>query len=346
MRERNSYRIIIQRILALLIVGVLYVTHAYGNSKQFRFTNNTGQAADDMHINFSRSVTFPNNPADPGTPLQNPPGSFKEASGSGSSRVHLAAGLTGTGVAAGGSIVLTFSWPSGSTPKIRSAFWTKGNTLTPANADYLRPAMKPENQNRNSWVSLPATGDGYYLVTLDGQSFEFFTVAGETAAQTAARFADLINSMTFGTVLDLTESSIDYRAEIYGEGTVLTVDILNQDSTQTMSIESLIADPIPTLGQWGVIIFTLLLLTFGAVFIRKNQMQLAGMPNGTSDHSSQQPWYALMLEKNFPKTLLVMVVLLSLIIFLVYGTVTSLDIGGILLSAIILSYLWNFLNIK
>lgn len=101
---------------------------------------------------------------------------------------------------------------------------------------------------------------------------------------------------------------------------------------------------VPTLSEWGIILFTLLLLGFGIVFIRRNQRQLAFA--GAAEGTSSMSWYDADSFKGFPLTILVAVMLISGLILLFYGEITTLDIGGILASAAIVAYLWHFMKIK
>ena len=146
---KSLSRIVI--VLTVLASLQLVSLAAFGNSKQFKFTNNTGQKANDLHIKFNRSVTFHPNPDDPGTPIQDPKGTFKNANGSGTSNVNLAEGVSGTGVANGASVTISFDWPSGSEPNLKSARWTKSNTLSPRRNDYLGNYLRFD-RIQNTWV--------------------------------------------------------------------------------------------------------------------------------------------------------------------------------------------------
>lgn len=103
-------------------------------------------------------------------------------------------------------------------------------------------------------------------------------------------------------------------------------------------------NPIPTLSEWGIILFTLLLLSFGIIFIRRSQRQLALV--GATEDYYKMSWFQADSFKGFPLTLLLAIVLISVIIFLTYGLVTTIDLGGIVISALIVAYLWHFLKME
>jgi hypothetical protein len=255
-------------VFLCLLQGAM-TSSAYGNAKRFKFTNNKGALATDLHIWFDRTrppVTFPPNPDDPGTPIQNPKGTFKEASGSGTWRVNLAKGIDGgTGVANGNSLILTFDFPGPGVPTVRCARWTQGGDgtiesnprLWPKGVKWLGKELK-KKKNKNEWVMVPATGDGHIAVTIDGITYDFFSTAGASAAATAAAFAGFINGIPLGTVLAFSENSVTYAAEVYGIDDPITVEVITQDSTQPVTITTLPAEGcIPSLTLWGLILFIL-----------------------------------------------------------------------------------------
>lgn len=99
---------------------------------------------------------------------------------------------------------------------------------------------------------------------------------------------------------------------------------------------------VPTLSEWGVILFALLLLAFGIVFIRRQETQLALANQAGTSRQDAAPW--LIPVTGFPKALLATVPMVTFLIFIFYGEVTTLDIFGILLSSAILAYLWCYLR--
>lgn len=111
------------------VLGCLATTAAVARAgtKQYTFTNNTGQPANDLHIEFNQAVTF--------TP--NPPAPFTVSAGSGTANVD----FSGGSVAAGGVVVVSFT-TSGSGPTIKRGWWTLNGqslgNLGPANTDPWR----------------------------------------------------------------------------------------------------------------------------------------------------------------------------------------------------------------
>ncbi len=222
---------------------------SYGDAKQFKFTNNTGQKADDLHIEFKRAVTFHPNPDDPGTPIQDPTGTFKNANGSGSSTVDLAEGVTGTGVAAGANVVITVDGGSGNEPEVKSARWTKSNTLSPGRGDYLGLPLHFD-QAENSWVFNPATGNGQYMVVIDLIPYFFYTVAGADGIMTAMMFAAFIDSLPYGDVLFLEGNSVVYTGNSIGIQPNIEFIVIQEDLTQPV-MHQIIPQPTPILNLWS-----------------------------------------------------------------------------------------------
>lgn len=235
-------------VLSVLASLQLISLAALGNAKQFKFTNNTGQHANDLHIEFSRTVTFHPNANDPGTPIQDPTGTFKNASGSGASTVNLAEGVSGTGVANGASVTITVDWPSGSEPNLRSARWTKSNTLSPGRNDWLGNPLRFDRAN-NTWVMNTATGNGQYIVMIDQVPYPFQTISGADGMITAMMFADFIRSLPFGDVLAQIDNSVLFTGNSLSDGPNVEFIVIQQDLTQPVMSE-LIPSPLPSEAIW------------------------------------------------------------------------------------------------
>jgi len=127
------------------------------------------------------------------------------------------------------------------------------------------------------------------------------------------------------------------------EATLMVKDYYGRKSYDTLNIYvGGPEDPIPTLSEWGIILFALLLLAFGIVFVRRQQLALGG--GGEVSGDIKQSWLTNKMLRKFPLVLLAVVPIVSALIFIVYGEITTLDISGILLSSIILAYIYLFLR--
>jgi len=261
---------IANNLLLTLMLLLAITLNALGNAKQYKFTNKTDQKATDLHIEFNKAVTFHPNPADPGTPIQDPPGTFKEASGSGSTTVNLAAGVTGSGVDTGDAVVLTFDWGGGSKPpQIKRAYWTKGNTLRPGRDDRLGGALRFDDAE-NTWVMNPATGNGQYLVIIDHTPYFFHTTPGDDGVITAMKFAAFIDSLPFGQLLEIQGNTVRYTGNAYGDGPNIIMEVLQQDITQPVQVQML---PHPVAPDF-----------LAAQQIGKSSVRLHWQPDSLADH--------------------------------------------------------------
>jgi hypothetical protein len=111
-------------------------------------------------------------------------------------------------------------------------------------------------------------------------------------------------------------------------------DITEPDATV------IVAGQIPTVPEWGLIIFTLLLLTVGTIFIQRRVM-IAGANGGTMQLS--QPTNApLFVPPVFAKVLAATITLalvgFATVVWLA-GSITPTDAGGTLISAVIVAYM-------
>jgi hypothetical protein len=204
---------------------------------QWKFINKTGQHAQDLHLKWEGDVSWPGT----GTPPQQPANTFAAAHGNGSSSVGLAMAQTGTGVpvqAPAASVVIDFHY-TGPKPVLTEAWWTFTNSTTelelPGMPSPIRLKVSPGKTNE--WAMAPATGDGVLAVTLDDVVTQFYTVSGETGAQTAARFGALIDSTPFGEVLSLNDSRISFNGHSYNDlSPNIAVEIIQQDTTQPVIV--------------------------------------------------------------------------------------------------------------
>jgi hypothetical protein len=263
-------------------VALILATCAFGTAtpqafadgvQQYKFENNTGVHANDLHIVFSvTGVSFrpdPLHPAD--ATLSSPSGTFTSGNGSGTATIDLAQGFTGSGVNSGASVILSFNYAGSPAPRVKSAYWTTNNTTD--GSGKVGQDMKPDKTVSNYWAAATATGNGRLLVTIDGVQSEFDTTSGDSASATATKFATFLNGFPLASVIGQSAGSILYAANVYGTGTnSITVTILAQDSTQSVTVTDIPwSETIPTLSQWGLITLALMLVAAGIVSIRRHQ---------------------------------------------------------------------------
>ncbi len=245
LRKENHGHESVGRMSRLLIAGVIMVGMsmvagtAIGKMKQAKFTNNSSMKATDLHIEFQRGslkVTgvFPVN----SLPIND---SDKTAS-----TINLKAGDFGTGVKAGDSIIITFEY-SGSDPKVKSAWWTSGNTLDPqgkhekgkqGTGDYIPDGELIGTDVTLQWVGAQATGDGVYMVLIDAQPMEFDTLPGEPVDSVSARFSQFIQGLEFGNVLAEDIGVVQCTGYSYFTDIPnFQIDIIQQDSTLEIFVD-------------------------------------------------------------------------------------------------------------
>jgi hypothetical protein len=101
--------------------------------------------------------------------------------------------------------------------------------------------------------------------------------------------------------------------------------------------------PIPTISQWGLIIFVLLLLSFGAGFIYKQQYSFAGIGNNSKSEISQKiiPFDKKIYFKTLSVISLLAVIVLSILAF--YNIISRIDVIGTVISLFILTYILHIL---
>ena len=247
MRSNNENRRIVSGglvarmfVLGAIMLGMSMVAGtAIGKMKQAKFTNNSSTKATDLHIEFQRGsmqVTgvFPVN----SLPIND---SDKKAS-----TINLKAGDLGAGVNAGDSIIITFKY-SGSDPKVKSAWWTSGNTLKPngnhkkgqqGTGDYIPDGELTGTDVTLQWVGSQATGDGVYMVLIDAQPLEFDTLPGEPVDSVSARFSQFILDLEFGNVLAEDIGVVQCTGYSYFTDIPnLQVDVIQQDSTLEVFVD-------------------------------------------------------------------------------------------------------------
>jgi hypothetical protein len=103
---------------------------------------------------------------------------------------------------------------------------------------------------------------------------------------------------------------------------------------------------VPTLSQWGLIILSILLLTFGVVAIRTRQLVLSGSQAESKMSIRQLPWDKSLFGKVLVAVALGLIGVFTLGILLAGYELTSADVPGSLLTIPLLAYLGHAVLIK
>ena len=97
--------------------------------------------------------------------------------------------------------------------------------------------------------------------------------------------------------------------------------------------------PVPTLPQWGLLIFAMLLLSYGSVFIYNRQLATAGTV--CSDQKSISHFHPPFVRKTYFKVLSVVLLLVfgAFVIIKLFSSISAIDIGGTIISSFLFAYI-------
>jgi hypothetical protein len=238
--------------------------------QQYKFKNNETQKAKDIHIDFDRPVKkIPPNPNPNNDPtIQDPSGTFPNCaggSGTGTNSIDMATGLTGSGVAVGSSVTLTFDFDGTTVPSVKKWYWTK-DSLNNGPGDMLGTEKKPK-AGIIEFAAATSTGNGKIELIIDNVSDTFNIPPGLTGDLTAVAFQNFVNAIPFAlairnnNIVKVLHNSFSDNSE--GE---FSISIVQNDATQQIILNESVQD-IPTLTEWGLIILGVILLGVGVVFI-------------------------------------------------------------------------------
>ncbi|NNC95563.1 MAG: T9SS type A sorting domain-containing protein [Chitinophagales bacterium] len=262
----------IRAILTTAAALLLLSTMTYANSKSFTFTNNTGEVAKDLHIEFQRSTNYVS---------QTPANSFENQNGDGTSRQNFGQG-TGTGVPAGGSIKIKVSWPSGSTPKVKKAWWTNSGDEDKINkSDKIGNYLKFDRAS-GEFVNANATGNGQYMITAQGIPYMFQQTPGDLPSQSAAKFATFIDNIDIGAVLALNGNVVDFTIYDLDNPNNIDIQIVQMDLTQPFIFQTM---PMPTPPEFTQ-----------HQQMSANDFMLMWEPHPLADHYLLQGWDMLLQD--------------------------------------------------
>ncbi|HFA49253.1 MAG TPA: hypothetical protein ENJ95_09575 [Bacteroidetes bacterium] len=96
---------------------------------------------------------------------------------------------------------------------------------------------------------------------------------------------------------------------------------------------------VPTMGQWATILFALIMLSFGVVFVMRQQVAVAGMGNAASSFSSGIPFDKSIFGKILAYVMLGLALVFAVAISAFGYEMTNADVPGSLLAGPALAYL-------
>ena len=114
------------------------------------------------------------------------------------------------------------------------------------------------------------------------------------------------------------------------------------DMNFTMQIGAAVAAAVPTLGEWGLILLSLLLLTFGMVALHSREVSLAGAGTTSSSFPTklhQWPFDKAAFGKMLVLVMLGLAVVFSLAVSAFGYEMTDADVPGSLVAGPVLAYL-------
>lgn len=226
--------------VSLAVCGLALGTAHAQKSKEYKFTNDTGKDAQDLHIDFNHGVTWTGT-----VPEQSPKETFKEAETKGSSKVGLAAGQSGSGVKAGDSVSITFEY-DGTTPKVKNSKWTYDNkTCLTANSSFQDMVCM---EALVMFDGGPATGNGMLMVVIDNQPHPFQTLPGDPPWVTAEKFASLVSNIPWGDVSEVGPQHVRFTGLSYfSQKPNVIVEMVQPDFTQLINVMPV--KPLPCPGD-------------------------------------------------------------------------------------------------
>ncbi len=218
------------KTLTAIFAMIVFITMAaHADVRKITFVNNTGEDADDLHIEFTRNgvIWDRNAPHDFDNTRNNPPGSPKY-------------NFWGTTIEAGDSTTLTFTCDG--EIKIKEWWWTKGGN-NEKDGDKVGKSKKDNGGAVLIFNGGPATGNGLIRVSLGDDNAMFQTMPGMMPQQTVNMLATMLNQhFNSGPEIRMYErfnspTSVMMAGNTLGDSSqMLTVQILNNDASQPAQI--------------------------------------------------------------------------------------------------------------
>jgi hypothetical protein len=96
---------------------------------------------------------------------------------------------------------------------------------------------------------------------------------------------------------------------------------------------------VPTMGQWGMILFAIIMLSFGVIFVMRQQVALAGMGNASASFSNGLPFDKTSFGKILAYVMIGLAATFAVAITVFGYEMTDADVPGSLLAGPALAYL-------
>ncbi len=279
MKNLKNQRSNLHKVLTILMM-LLYCSLSIDAiaQAQYKFTNKEGVNAKDIHIKFNRPVIkYPPNPNPNNDPTtQSPSGTFPLCAGGtapGTSTIDMGAGA-GAGVPPNGSITLTFNYSGNQVPTIVKWWWTSDGDVDGSTGQL--GVEKKGKKNCFSFGTNPSTGNGAIELIVDNTPHTFNVPPGLTGDLTATAFEGFVNAIPFAVAVR-DNNNVSVTTNAYGDGSPgeFSASIISNDATQNITLLNCDEEvhEIPTLSQWGLIIFGSILMIVGVIFIvRRRRM--------------------------------------------------------------------------
>ena len=149
----------------------------------------------------------------------------------------------------------------------------------------------------------------------------------------------------FGTIVHTTDGGANWNTQVSGTGSTLLgvsfVDASNGWAVGTVgTIVHFSLVTVPTLGQWGLIILSLLILSFGVVALKNRESVLAG-PGSLSSPTNlgQWPFDKAAFSKMMVYVMIGLAALFAVAIAAFGYQLTTADLPGSLIAGPVLAYL-------
>lgn len=246
MRTRTPNSLLSLSRTALLFLGLAALGMQEAQAVQedagtntYKFTNKETEAATDLHIEFSHEVEWDTTDATFG--WQSPAVSFKNTSGSGSKKIVLKNGVGGVGVAKGDHLILTLGFPGKHTPYVKRWWWTK-DEVSEKKLGNTKSGSKRKANFEYALFPGTAAGDGIIQVDGGGQTLIFQTSAGETAAQTAARFeSEILGALSHASTRQLPPAHTAFQGTSFGDPALAgQMTLISPDSNGSISVTNVV----------------------------------------------------------------------------------------------------------
>ena len=258
----------------ITVIGLslaLLVSTAEGARRVIEFTNATGENVDDLHLELTAVKVDWDNTSP-----------FTSERGIDYGGTH---NLYGATIAAGAKATVALENPDVGTIIITKWWWTKGGNAHQDGEPEGKIHTRDNGSNELTFRGGPAAGDGQILVSIAGTTCTLTTTAGHTPDQSATDFVQFLESC-FGVGDEAlvhygqdSSNSVTFAGNFLGDPSdSLSAEIMTPDSQQDMELIPITGGDIPTLTEWGMIIFCVLLFGWMAwVIVRRRRRVTVGI---------------------------------------------------------------------